>query len=601
MAIKALRRRADVQTADPNYLRHPFLVPNDEAFPRQWHYPMINLPQAWDVTTGSSNVVVAVVDSGVLLNHPDLAGQLLPGFDFISNPQSARDGDGIDPNPDDAGDLDGNGTRTVSSFHGTHVAGTVAARSNNRIGVAGVSWTSKILPIRVLGAADSLDTSMDILQGVRFAAGLPNDSGTLPTQRADIINLSLGGISFSQTEQNVYTMVRNAGVIVIAAAGNHGQKACPTCLLYPASYDGVISVSAVDINKNRAPYSTFGTRVDVAAPGGDKRVDLNGDGHDDGVMSTLGLGPGGNNVEFVYDTYEGTSMASPHMAGVAALMKAVNPSLTPQDLDTLLSGGFITEDLGVPGRDDKFGYGLIDASKAIQAAQSLVGAPTPVSPSLVVNPAALNFGLQGTNVIVSVTNAGGGVLAVGNVSQNSSGWLSVAPTNVDANGLGTYSVLVNRSGLSAGTYSALVNFPSSANTVSLPVIMQVGAGNFQANAGYHYVLLIDAVTRKALAQVDLEITNGVYNYNFTGIAPGTYQIWAGTDSDNDGSICDPGEACGGYGGLDLPSDLIVTKSLTNLDFTTGFNPVFRSQAATHDGHEDRGFARLQRKRLKEVP
>jgi serine protease len=146
-----------------------------------------------------------------------------------------------------------------------------------------------------------------------------------------------------------------------------------------------------------------------------------------------------------------------------------------------------------------------------------------------------------------------------------------------------------------------VNFPSSANTVSLPVIMQVGAGNFQANAGYHYVLLIDAVTRKALAQVDLEITNGVYNYNFTGIAPGTYQIWAGTDSDNDGSICDPGEACGGYGGLDLPSDLIVTKSLTNLDFTTGFNPVFRSQAATHDGHEDRGFARLQRKRLKEVP
>ncbi|MCH8912047.1 MAG: S8 family serine peptidase, partial [Planctomycetes bacterium] len=168
MVIKALNRESSVEYAQPNYITKAMAVPNDEVYPLQWHYPLINLPAAWDITTGDPSVTIAVLDTGVLLNHPDLQGQLIAGYDFVSNVQRAADGDGIDPDPDDPGDSDG---LTPSSFHGTHVAGTVAAASNNTIGVAGVAWNAKIMPVRVLGVGGG--TVWDIAQGVRYAAGLP--------------------------------------------------------------------------------------------------------------------------------------------------------------------------------------------------------------------------------------------------------------------------------------------------------------------------------------------------------------------------------------------------------------------------------------------
>ena len=172
---KALSNRADIEYAHPNYIRKTSLIPNDTFYPSQWHYQMINLPSAWDITTGSADIIVAVIDTGVFLNHEDLAGQLIAGYDFISNAARAKDGDGIDPNPNDEGD----GSSTVaSSFHGTHVAGTISALTNNNKGVAGVSWKSKIMPIRVLGAGGGTD--FDIAQGILYAAGLANNSNTLP-------------------------------------------------------------------------------------------------------------------------------------------------------------------------------------------------------------------------------------------------------------------------------------------------------------------------------------------------------------------------------------------------------------------------------------
>ncbi|MFB3076713.1 MAG: S8 family serine peptidase, partial [Lysobacterales bacterium] len=165
MAIKALNREPSVEYAQPNYIAKTMAVPNDEAYPVQWHYPLINLPAAWDITTGDPSVTVAVLDTGVLLNHPDLQGQLVAGYDFVSNAQSSADGDGIDPDPDDPGDTDGT---LPSSFHGTHVAGTIAAATNNSIGVAGVAGNAKIMPIRVLGRGG---TTYDILKGVSYAAG----------------------------------------------------------------------------------------------------------------------------------------------------------------------------------------------------------------------------------------------------------------------------------------------------------------------------------------------------------------------------------------------------------------------------------------------
>lgn len=268
--IKALRMRKDVLYAEPNYIVRPTAtVPNDKYYPLQWHYPLINLPQAWEISTGT-DAIVAVIDTGVLLAHPDLQGQLLPGYDFISDPAMALDGDGIDNNPNDPGD---GGQGNSSIFHGTHVAGTIAAATNNDIGVAGIAWNARIMPLRALGKGGG--TLYDIDQAIRYAAGLSNDSGTLPARRADIINLSLGGGGYSRSEQDVVTQARNQGVIIVAAAGNDAG-ATP---YYPASYDGVVSVSDVGIDKTLAPYSNYGPDVDVAAPGGDMSADRNNDGY----------------------------------------------------------------------------------------------------------------------------------------------------------------------------------------------------------------------------------------------------------------------------------------------------------------------------------
>ncbi len=366
--FKALNLDPELEYVGLNYIRRIQFVPNDPFYAVQWHYPLINLPQAWDVTTGA-NAIVAVIDTGVVLSHPDLQGQLVAGYDFIQDPTIAVDGDGIDPNPDDPGDrFDPSGS---SSFHGTHVAGTVAAATNNAVGVAGVAFGAKVMPLRVCGRPRSLEEGScdlyDIEQAALFAAGLPNDSGTVPQRRADVINMSLGGPGFPQpTEQAVIDQIRAAGVVIVAAAGNlePGQSPYPT---YPAAYPGVIGVGAVDINKARAWYSNFGSWVSVVAPGGDRSQDVNRDGREDGVLSTGASDDSGTLVND-YVIYQGTSMATPHMAGVVALMKAVNPGLTPQRVADLLAIGALTDDLGAPGKDDQFGYGLINASKAVAAA-----------------------------------------------------------------------------------------------------------------------------------------------------------------------------------------------------------------------------------------
>lgn len=378
--VKELSRNPDVRLAGLNYIRQIQFAPNDPYYPFQWHYPLINLPQAWDVTTGA-NSIVAVIDTGVATSHPDLQGQLVAGYDFIRDPASANDGDGIDPNPDDPGDRardDGS-----SSFHGTHVTGTVVAATNNGVGVAGVAFGAKVMPLRALGVGGGTD--YDIEQAIRFAAGLPNDSGTVPTNRADVINMSLGGPGISSTSQAVYDQARAAGVIIVSAAGNQGTGE----LNYPAALPGVIAVAGVDLNRARAYYSNFGSWVDVTAPGGDITKDLNNDGRPDGVLSTATSDRGGVIVND-YSLNQGTSMATPHVAGVVALMRAVNPGLTPQRFDELLASGALTDDLGAPGKDDLFGYGLINAKKAVEAARGVS-----ISGSYqTINPASSNFGIN---------------------------------------------------------------------------------------------------------------------------------------------------------------------------------------------------------------
>ncbi|MGB5616851.1 MAG: S8 family serine peptidase [Desulfobacterales bacterium] len=468
--ISELRNRADVAYAEPNYIRHQQLSPSDELYLRQWHYPLINLSEAWDTTTGDPDVIVAVIDTGVLFNHPDLSGRFTAtGYDFVSNPASALDGNGIDPDPSDAG-AQNPGT---SIFHGSHVAGTIAAQTDNGVGVAGVGWRTQIMPVRAFGKGGNGD-NYDIMQAVRYAAGLENDSGiTLPqNEKADIINLSfssnlpnpsIGYDPYSFLEQEVYDKVRAEGIILVAAAGNFASS----LPVYPAAYQGVLAVSGVDINEQLAPYSNFGSYVDLTAPGGDLSDDLDGDGYLDGVLSTAANVDLTGNLSYVYSYLAGTSMAAAHASGVIALMKAVNPALTPADLDDLLVGGSITRDLGNPGRDDLYGYGLIDAQKAVLAAAPAL---------LTVNPASLDFGTELSNADLTVDKTGPGPLAILSVSDDAA-WLSTAkdPAAGDGDFPVQYSVMVDRTNLAPGDYGATISFQSDNNTVAVPVTMTVAA------------------------------------------------------------------------------------------------------------------------------
>ena len=343
-AVEQLTAQDDVEYAQPNWIVRPVRVPGDPGFVQQWHYRDngsgpdqspggINLPKAWDVTQGDPAVVVAVIDTGILPNHPDIAGSpnLIGGFDLISDPFIANDGDGRDPDPTDAGDAVaanecGPGDPPAaepSSWHGTHVAGTVGVgNSDDAVGVAGINWHGRVQAVRVLGKCGG--TIVDINDAIRWAAGLPVPGiGTNPTP-ARVINMSLGAVvpcSQSPATQAAIDDAVAAGVTVVVAAGNSHIDASGEM---PASCNGVITVAASDARGHLVSrYSNFGPRIDIMAPGGDVRRDDTGDGDPDGVLSMVDGG---------FAFYNGTSMASPHVAGVAALLLAHEPTLTPADV-----------------------------------------------------------------------------------------------------------------------------------------------------------------------------------------------------------------------------------------------------------------------------
>ncbi len=565
--IKRLNARDDVEYAEPNYVRKALQTPNDPFYDLQFHYEDISLPSAWDITTGSSDVIVAVIDSGVLLAHPDLDDHLTPGYDFISDPDFSNDGDGIDSNPDDPGDC--SPTPCDSTWHGTHVSGTVAAETDNDEGVAGVSWQSRVMPLRVLGL-ESSGSNYDVLQAMLFAAGLDNDSGTFPAETADIINLSLGGAGNSRAEQDVIDDVRAAGVIIVAAAGNESSN-CPS---YPAAYDGVISVSATAPDDSLAYYSNFGESIDVAAPGGDLSYTVRG-GVSGGIASTY-VDDSSGDREPAYAQLEGTSMATPHVAGVIALMKAVYPDMTPAEFDSMLASGSITDDLGSEGRDDSFGYGLINALKAVQVAQDVAaGGDIPQAASvegLISDPVSLNIG-SANNGQLELTYRGDNQPASIEFSFSAT-WLTVDDEQANDFGLGDYQLNVDRTDLEDGIYSTVVTF--TANTgdeVSVTVTMQVGSATAPSDLPPVYVLLINNDTGDVIAEAQANPNSGVFAIG--NVPLGTYRVQAGSDIDVDLYICQSAEVCGEYTDLievteEGVSDLFIPMELVP---TTGTSPL----------------------------
>lgn len=577
--IKRLRHSPGVRAASANYLLKPLYVPSDPAIANQWHYPLINLPSAWDITTGNQDVVVAVVDSGVLTQHPDLQGQFVDGYDFISNASLSGDGDGLDADPSDPGE-GSNGAG--ASYHGSHVIGTIAALGNNGIGGSGIAYGVKIMPLRTMN--NDRGTSYDIMQAIRYAAGLTNDSGKLPSKPADVINLSLGGENYSNVAQLLFHEIHQAGITVVAAAGNEATAA-PS---YPAAYEGVISVSAVGPQGEPAPYSNYGTSVDIAAPGGDLNQDITGDGYPDGILSTAGKGSG-RSFEYAFTFAQGTSMAAPHVSAVIALMKSVNPAITATQIDQLLSAGKLTSDMGAAGRDSYYGYGLIDAYAAVNAALAASGENVNLPAQLSASATSFNFGSHLQEHELLISSSGSSPARVEQIS-SSQDWLSLTAITTDEQGLGRYRLNVDRTNLADGIYSARISIISSENTVHIQVLMAVALSN-RSDLGTLYVLLYDAEMDEPLAQSASQAVDGSYNYSFSQVSAGNYYIHAGTDLDNDMLICDTGEACGAWLIEEDPSLLVLDSDRSNLDFSASYQVTIPTVQASQNAHTKQGRKR----------
>ncbi|MBP5879243.1 S8 family serine peptidase [Streptomyces scabiei] len=356
--------RADPQVAyvAPDRLNKAMATPNDTEYSKQWDLyeatAGMNVPGAWDKVTGTG-VTVAVIDTGYVA-HSDLAANIVGGYDFISDTKVANDGNGRDSNPADPGDWTAanecaaGDPASTSSWHGTHVAGTIAAVTNNSKGVAGIAYGAKVSPLRVLGKCGGYDS--DIIDAITWASGGTVSGVPANTNVAKVINMSLGGggacTSATQTAINAAV---NRGTTVVVAAGNSNANAANYS---PASCNNVISVAATNRAGARSYYSNFGSVVDIAAPGGETRTVQSG-----GILSTLNAGgstPGSES----YDYYQGTSMAAPHIAGLAALVKSANSALTPAQIESAIK----TNSRALPGAcSGGCGAGLADAAKTVQA------------------------------------------------------------------------------------------------------------------------------------------------------------------------------------------------------------------------------------------
>jgi serine protease len=564
MASREFSRDPAVTAVYLNYRSYPSAVPNDPEYARQrWHYEQINLPSAWDLTKGSSEVVVAVLDTGVI-RHPDLVDNLLAGFDFVSS-DPLGDGDGEDADPSDPGKFEEN-SNTPRRSHGTHVAGTVAARGNNGTGGSGSSWNTKILPVRVLSSKGD-GTSADIIKGMRYAAGLLTSK---PPKVANIINLSLGSSRRCSEFQAVINEVRAVGIIVVAANGNskgEGTDFVGT----PANCDGVVSVAATDPKGGTTYYSQEGPETDIAAPGGAG----NGRSVDD-VYSTDMYRIGNGSTVGSYQAINGTSMATPHVAGVISLMKAAKPSLTPDEFDQLLAAGRLTRDIErcdsttfidgtvvrsncQQGKDVASGYGLIDAYKAVEA---VLGSTPAIPPRIDVSPGRIDFGNSVASAEVYVTLVGESALPVTvTPSTSSQSWLRLSgPTQIDRRTL-RYTVLADRGLVANGVFEGLVTFraatsSASLNTLNVPVYMSKPATAVLGNAGLQYALLIDPKTFKTVASTAFFARQSGAAFSIVGVPKGTYYVVSGTDTDNNNFICEEGEICSIYAVLKGESDSI---------------------------------------------
>ena len=555
--ITQLNASGDVEFAEPNFIYHSAASKDDPRLSDQWNLSMLSAPAAWQLSSGQ-DVIVAVLDTGINATHEDLTNNIHPGgYDFITDTKSSGDGNGFDGDPNDEG----------TSFHGSHVAGIIAAEADNMKGIAGLAYDAKIMPLRVLGVQDT-GSSSDIAQAILYAAGLENTSGN--SLRADIINMSFGSEAQSATVKAALDKAYAQGLILIAAAGNIATDTA----FYPAAFENVIGVGAVSNDKKRSSFSNFGINLDLVAPGGTGSGSATFDGFQDAILSTVGA----NN----YAEYIGTSMAAPHVSAVAALIKQLMPSLNGENFKAALDAGYLTQSLTTSTADinNFYGKGLIDAAKSVNWAKGNVIMPGILS----VYPTQFGFIGANTKAELSLTNPSDSVITITSIVEQES-WLEItAKDDVDdISKLGNYLVEVNLALASLGQGIITINYeidngPAQQQIINV-FISRASQGD--PSVGNLYVSLykeediLNGVYQQAYG-IPATLTNGAYEYCFNYVEPGRYLLTASTDNDGDRLPFDKGEAVGSFPILSRPLFIeISTKPLVDMSFDIQY-PSFSS-------------------------
>lgn len=528
----------------------------DEYDRQQWHYELIRAPGAWEDVSGEG-VRVAVLDTGITQIDNDWHPDLAPNID-------CGPADGCFDAVDGSLPIDDNGS------HGTHVSGLAAAAAEDGDGgdVTGVAHDATLVPVRVLGGSEG--TVADVIEGVRWVT---NDGNP----RADVINLSLGSQTENPTLGDAVAEAAEAGILVVAASGNAGDDRP----FYPAAFPSVLAVGAVDCERNRSSFSNFGNWLDLVAPGGGDAGDC---GNDDehSVFSTVAEREGIDSNTPV-NRRQGTSMASPHVAGVLGLMRERNADVEMPIIRALLREGELTRDNGSGAFDQETGWGLVDAEAAVTKDLSGYAALAPSQERVRLDDDRQSVDLSLERVgdeSVTFTNA--------SVTDGDQPWLNVERLSGDRN----FRVSLNTDEMEPGQFfRSTLNVRYEANggearDYQIPVTATLEADEADRNAGAHFVQLIpadayndDSVSEDTV-QTLVEARDGRYEFEFdtSDMEPGKYFLIAGSDLDNDGSFCGPGEACAEFPVTGQPEAIEITEDTARrVELETAFTRPVNSQ------------------------
>jgi len=486
--LNSLKKEKGIIYAEQNAYAYAFnFVPNDPYYSYQWHMTRIGMEKAWELSQGEG-VVVAIIDTGVKQSLEDLSNtNFTTGYDFVNDDNDPTDDEG----------------------HGSHVCGTIAQSTNNGVGVTGIAYKATIMPVKVLDRRGS-GSYDDIADGIYYAV----DHG------ADIINMSLGGSTDLQVLEDAVNYAWEHGVVVVCAAGNENTSE-PS---YPAAYENAISVAATTSIDTRASYSNYGSTIDIAAPGGDSG-DNNGDGYDDMILQNT-FGSSGDGYYF----YAGTSMASPHVAGVAALVKAANPSLTNVQIRQILES--TAEDLGDTGWDQYFGYGLVDAYAAVLEAigGSGGGGDEDTTPPTISGVNATNITTNSATIVWTTNENADSVVYYGTTT-------SYGNTASDSSYVTSHSI--DLTGLPAGTviHYKVVSTDEAGNTSESGDYTFTTQEEEEPGASYMYVYNIDMWTSSrgrnlyGNAEITIMDSDGNPVSNAT-----VYVTWSGAVNSTDSGV-----------------------------------------------------------------